>query len=172
MSNKVEYTRAGYPKRESEVIDILVHNSNTDTLHVALTSGEVYSYFGVTGATYNEFREAESAGTYYNERFKRFFGPGRHIGPYKDIFWEFVPVTTPKGLTYSEDAARFTLGREPKAVPSGRKHVVTFSIDGLDEERIFTLEAKDVDSAVAELYNRAVDLGIDAKPKSVTVYLD
>lgn len=64
----IEYTDSFTPNSTS--IERVLWNENTERLTVSFKNGGLYSYEGVDADTYSDFANAESAGTYFREKFR------------------------------------------------------------------------------------------------------
>lgn len=186
------YTHSNDDVDSSAVYEVYFNQTNGNLL-VVLSSGNAYEYTGASMADFDSLSEGNSPGSYFATRIKRNLGPGKSLGYFVDgdveplssadeVAVAKVPaaaVGTPKGLTYAPTAKvsnedfRLTLGvgtDESKNAVS-RKHLVVFTIDGITR-RSFSVNAYDVDEAVAELHKATKALGLEANVREVTVYFE
>lgn len=88
----------------SSFVDFVHYNSNDNSVAIEFTD-DVYVYDGVSESDYRALVEADSVGAHYNTVFKHRYGPGTHLGSWKEVEYEEAKQvvstpTTPKGLNF------------------------------------------------------------------------
>ncbi len=72
-----ESVKVGYQRLSSSWIDGCEYDGDDEVLKVYLSSGEEYEVSGVGLSTYQDFVNAKSHGTYFNQHLKKYFTVNR-----------------------------------------------------------------------------------------------
>lgn len=186
-SEQFEYTHE-FSGAGSEAVDDVYYDSETNELLVVVTSGYGYLYRGVPYSVFDQFRNADSFGRFYNFMVKgKYTSIGIGYDPEVDEKSYEAPsmaaVGTPKALTYA-DGASITFAPEGFGISNGQfvttgslvslsapvasypadrvtyKHVVHFTVEGGNEVKTYTVEAgSNVHEGVEALKEVAEALG-------------
>lgn len=159
------------------------YNENTKELGVTLRESlNFYVYSDVPKGIYEELvHPSQSAGRVYAREVKPNYGPGDNWGYGDSIYPAQVDVaapvvTTPKGLSYAEDAvvdgAPLNVVPLRSEAPVGvqYRHQVAFEVEGQTGERTYNVEAGSVTEAVEKLNEVARMLSLTFVVKQVVTY--
>lgn len=172
-----EYTEI-FENFKSSFIEGIYFNENDGTVALDLKN-EIYVYKGVTREDVVKLVSAPSVGAAYSA-FKDMYGPAELIGSWSFDLFKEVEVE-PKTIKWTDGSLSSSgsdiLTSSSISISTGgwiavphKNHEITFTIDGLDEERTYSTLAKDVDGAVKVLDNVLEPLGIKFKVKRVVTY--
>jgi len=173
-------------------VDEVYYNDNTGDLYVDLDTGDggdIYQYSNVPASVVEAFKEAPSAGAFYNQRIKPVYGPGKNLGPWTGVKYDREEVEAPKQqITLVSSgtvtvvpqtttvAAQSTFSLKPfndngvaKVEGIERDYVVTFEVDGLDGRKTHRLKSDTVDNAVQSVLDLGKMLDLTFIVREVTI---